>query len=137
MGLLGHTVTFGLGYAMGRPDGRRRLAQLRSRAVELSRRPEAEQLRHSSRNLLQVGLDAARKRSDRRALPEPGGAQWSRGWRRSTPAAGNARDADPTTVSSAGSADEAVIATAAGAASAAQNPAKRRPERPTPPVTEP
>ena len=64
MRLLGHAVALGLGYALGRPDGRHRL---RHQARELGRRPAIRQLREHGWDLLGDQLLAARNLAGRRS----------------------------------------------------------------------
>ena len=45
MKLLGYGLAVGLGYLLGRPDGRARLAQLSRQAADLTQRPEVVRLR--------------------------------------------------------------------------------------------
>jgi hypothetical protein len=51
MKLLSHGLAIGLGYMLGRPEGRERLAQVGRQAADLSRRPEVAQLRERGRSL--------------------------------------------------------------------------------------
>ena len=62
MGLTRYALVFGLGYALGRPDGRRRLGDLGQQTVELTRRPEVKRLRERSWDLAGDTVRAARKK---------------------------------------------------------------------------
>jgi hypothetical protein len=51
MGLVSHGLAVGLGYLLGRPEGRQRLAQVGQQAADLARRPEVAQLRERGKGL--------------------------------------------------------------------------------------
>jgi hypothetical protein len=51
MSLLSHGLAIGLGYALGRPQGRARLAQAGRQVADLSRRPEVVRLRERGKNV--------------------------------------------------------------------------------------
>ncbi len=51
MGLLKYGIAVGIGYYLGQPGGRRQLQRLRQQSVELTRRPEVEQLRERGRDI--------------------------------------------------------------------------------------
>jgi hypothetical protein len=64
MRLLGSAVALGLGYALGRPDGRRRL---RRQVHELGRRPTVRRVRERGWDLLGEQLCAVRNLAARRS----------------------------------------------------------------------
>ncbi|MDT7581245.1 MAG: hypothetical protein QOK35_2509 [Pseudonocardiales bacterium] len=51
MGIMSHGLAVGLGYLLGRPEGRQRLAQVGQQATDLARRPEVAQLRERGKGL--------------------------------------------------------------------------------------
>jgi hypothetical protein len=51
MGLLSHGLAFALGYAIGQPQGRARLAQAGRQAADLAQRPEVVRLREQGKQL--------------------------------------------------------------------------------------
>jgi hypothetical protein len=48
MGLISHAVAAGIGYTLGRPDGRRKLDRLRQQLAEYGRSPEVQRVRDSA-----------------------------------------------------------------------------------------
>jgi hypothetical protein len=58
MGLLKYALAVGLGYALGRPEGRAQLARVGRQAAELTQRPEVTQLRERGKDL---AVDQAQK----------------------------------------------------------------------------
>jgi hypothetical protein len=51
MGLLSHGIAVGIGYLLGRPDGRARLAQAGRQAADLAQRPEIVRLQERGKDL--------------------------------------------------------------------------------------
>ena len=51
MGLVSHGIAVGLGYMLGRPEGRERLAQVGRQAADLRQRPEVVRLRERGKGL--------------------------------------------------------------------------------------
>jgi hypothetical protein len=51
MGLLSHGLAVGIGYLLGRPDGRARLAQAGRQAADLAQRPEVARIRERGKDL--------------------------------------------------------------------------------------
>lgn len=51
MGLLSHGLAVGIGYLLGQPDGRARLAQAGRHAAELAQRPEVARIRERGKDL--------------------------------------------------------------------------------------
>ena len=51
MGLLSHGLAVGVGYLLGRPDGRARLAQAGRQAADLAQRPEVARIRERGKDL--------------------------------------------------------------------------------------
>ena len=51
MSLIKYGIAVGIGYYLGRPDGRRQLVRLRQQAVEIGRRPEVKQLQERGRDI--------------------------------------------------------------------------------------
>lgn len=51
MGIMSHGLAVGLGYLLGRPDGRQRLVQVGQQATDLAKRPEVAQLRERGKGL--------------------------------------------------------------------------------------
>jgi hypothetical protein len=51
MGLLKYAIAAGLGYALGRPEGRAQLARVGRQAADLTQRPEVAQLRERGKEL--------------------------------------------------------------------------------------
>jgi hypothetical protein len=51
VGLTKYAVAIGVGYALGRPDARRRVGQLRGQLAELARHPKAKQLKERARGV--------------------------------------------------------------------------------------
>lgn len=118
MGLARYALAFGLGYTLGRPDGRRHLTDLGQQAVELTKRPEVTRLRERGRDLAADSVRAARKKlpaASRAADSDgrPGGDRVRRSWRR--PAAATS----PASATGAGS--------AASPADPSEGPAPRTP----------
>lgn len=60
MGLISHGLAFGLGYTIGRPDGRRQLTELGRKAAELTNHPEVKRLRERGWDLAGNTARAAR-----------------------------------------------------------------------------
>ena len=67
MGLIKYGVVFGAGYALGRPDGRRRLMQLRGQVAELARHPTAKRLQERAWDLAGDQALAAKNLLDKRS----------------------------------------------------------------------
>lgn len=107
MGTIRYAIAAGIGYYAGQPEGRRQLATLRRRAVELARGPEARRLRERGWDLVGDGArtavakarsvkkSAATAPDDDAAAPTPRRVlrDWST-WRRRRP--DPAAAADPT-----------------------------------------
>lgn len=55
MGLVRAALIFGAGYALGRPEGRQKIA-------ELARHPEADRLRQQAVDTVSTGLETGKKR---------------------------------------------------------------------------
>jgi hypothetical protein len=51
MGMLSHGVAVGIGYLLGRPDGRARLVQAGRQAADLAQRPEVVRLQERGKDL--------------------------------------------------------------------------------------
>ena len=51
MSLIKYGIAVGIGYYLGRPDGRRQLVRLGQQAGEIGRRPEVKQLRERGRDI--------------------------------------------------------------------------------------
>jgi hypothetical protein len=76
MGLTKYGLAFGIGYHLGRPDGRRQLRWLRQQIIGLARRPAVRNLRERGWDIVgECALDAgnlvARKRRRRRGVAAP------------------------------------------------------------------
>lgn len=84
MGLRRYALAFGLGYTLGRPDGRHRLTALAQQTLELTRRPEVKRLRKRGRDLAVDSVRAARKKlpATSRASDGDGQPHGDRSWRR-------------------------------------------------------
>ncbi len=67
MNLISHAMAFGLGYTLGRPDGRRALGRLGTRATRLARRPEVVELRERGWDLAAERAAALRSAVGRRS----------------------------------------------------------------------
>jgi hypothetical protein len=52
MGLVSHGLALGLGYMLGRPEGRERLAQVGRQAADLRQRPEVVRLQERGKGLV-------------------------------------------------------------------------------------
>lgn len=83
MGLLTHGLAAGLGYLLGRPDGRARLAGVGRKAVDLAQRPDVVRVRERGQDLVKNQAQAVKQkvvnRSDDAAPTRPG--LRSRTWR--------------------------------------------------------
>lgn len=62
MVMLKYGLAVGLGYALGRPEGRERLGRLGRQAAELGKRPEVAQLRERGRTAAVEGVGAVRQK---------------------------------------------------------------------------
>jgi hypothetical protein len=67
MRLISNAVVLGLGYALGRPDGRHHLGRLRRQAAQLTRHPEVKKLRERGWDVAGEQLLAARNLTTRRS----------------------------------------------------------------------
>ncbi len=67
MKLLSHGLAIGLGYMLGRPEGRERLAQVGRQAAELGKRPEVARLRERGRDLAAEQAQAVKQKISSRA----------------------------------------------------------------------
>ena len=67
MGLITHAVVLGLGYALGRPDGRHRVDLVRGKAGELTRHPGVKRLRERGWDVVGEQLYAASNLMTRRS----------------------------------------------------------------------
>ncbi len=85
MKLLSHGLAIGLGYMLGRPEGRERLAQVGRQAAELGKRPEVARLRERGRDLAAGQAQAVKQKISSR--PTAGAAT------NGTPADGTPPDA--------------------------------------------
>ena len=66
MGLLKYGIAVGLGYALGRPEGRERLGQVGRQAAELGKRPEVAQLRERGKTAAVEGVAAVKQKVARK-----------------------------------------------------------------------
>jgi hypothetical protein len=82
MGLITHALAFGVGYALGRPDGRQRLVQLTQQATELAGHPQVKRQRERSWDFANDQVLAAKRRMDARSRAAGSTGRPSRGWRR-------------------------------------------------------
>jgi hypothetical protein len=82
MGLITHALAFGAGYAVGRPDGRQRLVQLKQQATELAGHPQVRRQRERSWDFANGQVLAAKRRMDARSRGAGSTGGPSRGWRR-------------------------------------------------------
>ena len=84
MGLLTHGLAAGLGYLLGRPDGRARLARAGRKAADLARRPDVVRVRERGQDLVKNQAQAVKEkvvaRSDDAAAPARPGLR-TRTWR--------------------------------------------------------
>lgn len=62
MKLLSFGLAVGLGYLLGRPDGRERLAQLGRQAADLTQRPEVVRLRESGKDVATERAQAVKQK---------------------------------------------------------------------------
>ncbi len=67
MKLLSHGLAIGLGYMLGRPEGRERLAQGGRQAADLGKRPEVARLRERGRSLAADQAQAVKQKISSRA----------------------------------------------------------------------
>ena len=99
MGLTRYALVFGLGYTLGRPDGRRRLSDLGQQTAALTRRPEIKRLQERGWDIAGDTLRAARKKlpaTSRQADGDgvPVGHRLNRSWRRHASAETGAASAE-------------------------------------------
>ena len=62
MGLLTHGLAAGLGYLLGRPDGRERLTRLGRQAADLAQRPEVVQVRERAQDQIKNQAQAVKQK---------------------------------------------------------------------------
>jgi hypothetical protein len=127
MSLVTKAAVFAAGYAVGHPEGRRRIAQLREQVTELSRHPQVKQARERAWDLAGDQALAVKNRltSRSRSAKDP-----------VAPDTGSHRS-DPTTTP--GTHDEPAVDTAAAGTAAAADglratPAANQPLPPVPPA---
>lgn len=75
MGLVSHGLALGLGYMLGRPEGRRYLAQAGRQAADLRQRPEVVRLQERGKGLVVEQAQAVKQKVRARTLhfpPSPG-----------------------------------------------------------------
>lgn len=66
MSLFTHAVAFGIGMALGRPEGRRRFERLQGKGIEVLRSPQAQQVADRGRQLAGDGAQQIKRRLDAR-----------------------------------------------------------------------
>ena len=62
MGLVKYGLAIGLGYLLGRPEGRAQLQKVGQQAVELSRHPEVERLKEQGKSVAAEKVDAVKQK---------------------------------------------------------------------------
>ena len=62
MGLVKYGLAVGLGYVLGRPEGRAQLQKVGQQAVELSRHPEVERLKEQGKSVAAEKVDAVKQK---------------------------------------------------------------------------
>jgi hypothetical protein len=67
MGLVSHGLALGLGYMLGRPEGRERLVQVGRQAADLRQRPEVVQLQERGKGLVVEQTRAVKQKVRARA----------------------------------------------------------------------
>ena len=65
MRLVRYALAFGLGYAVGHPDGRAKLRAVPGQINELAQRPEAQKLRDRGKTVTDQAVHAAKQRFGR------------------------------------------------------------------------
>jgi hypothetical protein len=75
MKLITTGLVFGLGYLLGRPDGRRQLVQLRQQMTDLARNPEVKRLQERSWNAAGERTLAAKKILEQKLRKNDGAAE--------------------------------------------------------------
>jgi hypothetical protein len=65
MGLTKYAIVFGLGYAVGHPDGRQKLRAVPAQVSELARRPEVEKVRVKGKAVADQAVQTAKQRLGR------------------------------------------------------------------------
>jgi hypothetical protein len=88
MKLITTGLVFGLGYLLGRPDGRRQLAQLRRQISDLARNPEVKRLQERGRNVAGERTLAAKNRLAQKLGKNDGAAEGEAVDERSDPLGG-------------------------------------------------
>jgi len=73
MGLASHGLALGLGYLLGRPEGRERLAQVGRQAADLRHRPEVVRLQERGKGLVVEQAQLVRQKVRAKSADDAGG----------------------------------------------------------------
>ena len=88
MGLLSHGLAVGIGYLLGRPDGRARLAQAGRQAADLAQRPEVARIRERGKDLAASQAQTVKQKITARSAGTDTGAPGDAGSATSDPLPG-------------------------------------------------